>query len=122
MDVQRVARLVKRTKADAWIVIFGSYGILQWFASQSLPCLGLFGRISHLSMAGAGPSKKVAHAAAARRLVELGHRRIVLLTRWAELSHSMRYFLDELKSLGIPVSDYKRPSFNNSPEDLQRSL
>ena len=122
LDVKRVAKLVEKTGADAWIVIAGSNEILEWFASRPTPCFGLFGRISVLPIAGAGPSKNLAYAAAARRLVELGHRRIVLLTRWAAETTTMERFLEEMRVLGIPVGDYNRPVFSDSPEELQRIL
>jgi DNA-binding LacI/PurR family transcriptional regulator len=122
LDVKRVAKLVEKTAADAWIVIAGSDEILEWFANRPTPCFGLFGSISTLPIAGAGPSKNQAYAAAARRLVELGHRRIVLLARWAAEQGTMVHFLEELKAMGIPVGDYNRPVFSDSPEDLQRLL
>jgi len=122
LDVKRVAKLVEKTGAEAWIVIAGSNEILDWFASRSTPCFALFGRMSSLPIAGAGPSKDQAYAAAARRLVELGHRRIVLLARWANQTQTMKHFLEELEALGIPVGNYNRPVFSDSPEDLRRLL
>jgi DNA-binding LacI/PurR family transcriptional regulator len=122
LDVKRVAKLVEKTGADAWIVIAGSNEILEWFASRPTPCFGLFGQTSALPMAGAGSIKKQANAAAARRLLELGHRRIVLLARWARQTIAMGDFLEELKSLGIRVGDYNRPVFDDKPEDLLRIL
>ena len=122
MDVKRVAKLVERTPADAWIVISASNGILEWFASQPIPCFGLFGKISELPIAGSGPSKQHAYAAVARRLVDLGHRRIVLLARWMGEMPSMELFCEELMSLGVPLSEYNRPKFSDTPEALQRLL
>jgi DNA-binding LacI/PurR family transcriptional regulator len=122
LDVKRVAKLVEKTGADAWIVISGSNEILEWFASRPTPCFALFGRISALPIAGAGPNKDHAFAAAARRLVELGHSRIVLLARWAVQQNSMNSFLKEMGALGVPVGDYNRPVFSDSPEELQRLL
>jgi DNA-binding LacI/PurR family transcriptional regulator len=34
----------------------------------------------------------------------------------------MESFLGEMRALGIPVGDYNRPVFSDSPEDLQRLL
>jgi len=61
MNVKRIARLVEKTKADAWIIISGSDEVLKWFSSRSLPCFALFGRYSPLPIAAAGPSKKNAY-------------------------------------------------------------
>jgi hypothetical protein len=44
MDVGRVARLVNRTEADAWVVVSGSDEILEWFSRQPKPSFALFGR------------------------------------------------------------------------------
>lgn len=122
MDVKRVARLVEKTEADTWIVISGSNEILEWFAARPDPCFALFGQISNLPIAGAGPNRKDASAAAARRLVDLGHRRIVLLTRWAGQTPALSYFYEELETLGVPVGNYNLPPFSDTPEDLQRCL
>lgn len=122
MDVKRVAKLVSKTEADAWIVISGSNQIFRWFATQPLPCFGLFGQISDLPIAGADPSKKNAYEVSARRLVELGHKRIVLLSRWTGRVPALDYFHAALKKLNVPVSDYNMPRFNDTPEDLHRCL
>ena len=34
----------------------------------------------------------------------------------------MKIFVEELEALGIPVSHYNRPRFDDNPEDLQRCL
>lgn len=122
LDVKRVARLVEKNGADAWIVISGSDEILGWFAAQAKPCFGLFGSISKLPIAGAGPNKNNAYATAARRLVALGHRRIVVLTRCADQTTAMIPFISELEALGLPVGRYNRPPFGDTPEELQELL
>lgn len=122
MDVKRVARLVKRTKADAWIVISGSYEILQWFAAQSLPCFGLFGKLSKLAIAGGGANKSAAYAAVSNRLTELNHKRIVLLARWIGDCFSRQYLFGAFEARGIPASDYSMPRFTDTPESFHRCL
>ena len=77
MEAERVARMVEQTEADAWIVLAGSSEVLAWFAGQPVPTFALFGRRRGLALAGAGPDKAPAFAAAARILIGLGHRRIV---------------------------------------------
>jgi DNA-binding LacI/PurR family transcriptional regulator len=54
--------------------------------------------------------------------VDLGHRRIVLLARRAGQLPSLEAFYEELEALGIPVGDYNRPVFEDTPEGLQRCL
>lgn len=57
MDVRRVARFVRGTATDAWVVVGGSRDVLEWFASQSLPAFALFGRNRRVPMASASPDK-----------------------------------------------------------------
>ena len=37
MEVKRIARFVKATGADAWVVMAGSRGVLDWFARRATP-------------------------------------------------------------------------------------
>ena len=81
MDERRVGDFARRTKADAWIILAGSREVLRWFSQQETPAFALFGRREGLPLPGTGPDKAPAIAAATRRLIELGHRRITLLVR-----------------------------------------
>ena len=120
MDVGRVARLVEATPADGWIVVSGSLPVLEWFASRPAPTFALFGRRRALSIAGAGADKVPATKELVRRLVALGHRRIVLMARedrrLPEPGAGERAFLDELAAHGIPTGDYHLPAWNGTPE------
>lgn len=126
-DVKKVSRLVKETKADAWVVFSGSREILEWFAGQPTPAFALFGRRRGLDIAGAGPDKIPALADVTRRLVELGHRRIILLTRRTRRilptpdSTEMR-FLADLTANGIPSSAYNLPDWEETVEGFHRGL
>lgn len=44
MDVRRIARMVEKTEADAWVVMAGSREVLEWFSSKPVPAFALFGR------------------------------------------------------------------------------
>jgi DNA-binding LacI/PurR family transcriptional regulator/biotin operon repressor len=118
MDPQRVARMVAETAADAWVVLAGSREVLRWFAEEQLPTLALFGRRRGLPLAGAGPDKAAAFATAARTLIHLGHRRIVLLARprrrLPQPGASEQAFLDELAAHGLSVSSYHLPGWEES--------
>ena len=122
MDAKRVARLVKKTRADAWIVISGSREILEWFAAQPMPCFGLFGKVSELAIAGGGANKRPAYDAAASRLVELKHERIVLLGRWIGDCFSRQYLFGAFEARGIPASQYSMPRFKDTPKGFNRCL
>jgi hypothetical protein len=126
MDVGRVARLVKRTPADAWVVTAGSREVLEWFATQGTPSFALFGGLRDLPLAGAGTAKVPAFVKAVRRLAALGHRRIVYLVREEHRephpSLVARAFLDELKAQDIPHGAYNMPNWEDTPEGFQQCL
>lgn len=122
MDVKRVDRLVKKSGVDAWIVISGSREILSWFAARALPCFALFGKLSDLAIAGGGANKRAAYDAASSRLVELNHKRIVLLGRWIGDCFSKQYLFGAFEARGIPASHYSMPRFTDTPEGFQSCL
>lgn len=126
MDVGRVARLVGQTEADAWVVSAGSRGVLEWFAAQPVPAFALFGRRRELPLAGVGPDKVSATVAATRALIELGHRRIVLLTRRLRRlptpGMSERSFLDELAAQGIETGEYNLPDWEETIQGFHARL
>ena len=118
MDVRRVARLVAQTKADAWIVCAASREVLEWFAAQPVPAFALFGRRRGLPIAGVGPDHVSASVAVVRRLIELGHRRIVLLARrqqrLPEPGAAERAILNELAAHGIGTSSFNLPDWEET--------
>ena len=126
MDATRVARFVKRTEADAWVISAGSKEVLEWFSQQPTPAFAFFGRRDGLPIAGAGPDKVPPTAAATRRLIELGHRRITLLVRkqhrLPEPTPSVRAFIDEMEARGIQVGDFNLPDWEETREGYQAIL
>lgn len=125
-DLNRLRRFVSDHPADAWVVIAGTRDVLEWFADQPLPVFALAGRSAGLPIAGATIRKSPAIATAVKRLVELGHRRIVMLVRedrrkpfpgWQE--HA---FLKALESMGIPTGSYNLPDWADTIDDFQRCL
>jgi len=126
MDVKRVARMVERTQADAWVVTGGSPEVLAWFLGEGIATFALFGRRRDLAIAGAGPDKTEAYREVARKLVALGHHRIVLLAmkarRLPEPGLPERAFLDELGAQGISTGPYNLPDWEENPECLQNLL
>jgi DNA-binding LacI/PurR family transcriptional regulator len=126
MDPRRVARLVDRTKADAWIVQAGSREVLEWFAKQPFPAFALFGNLGPVPLPRAAPATGPAIINAVQRLLDLGHRRIVMLAhrerRLPAPGFSEQLFLDQLKAHGIPPSDYNLPDWDDTPKGLQSKL
>jgi len=118
MEAGRVARLVRRTEADAWIVSAGSREVLEWFAAQPVPAFALFGRRGGLPIAGVGPDHVAANVAATRRLIELGHRRIVILARRNRRlpvpGAAERAILDEMAVHGIATNPYNLPDWEET--------
>jgi len=126
MKVERVARMVTGMEADAWLVLSAPQTILEWFVKQELPAFALFGRFRQLPMPGAGLNKIPAFRAAIRRLVELGHRRIVLLqpdhNRKPTPALLVRESLAEMEAHGIKTGPYNIPDWEQSPAGLRKCL
>lgn len=126
MNVTRVAKQVRQSNADAWVVVAGSREVLEWFINEGIPTFALFGRRQRLPIAGVGPDKEQSFREVVRRMTELGHRRIVLLTlkgrRLPEPGAGERAFLDELRMQGIPTSPFNLPDWEEGPEGVHQLL
>lgn len=126
MEVDRVARYVKQNPADAWIVSAASREVLEWFSGQETPAMAMYGRHRELSIAAAFPMVIPGQTAAVQRMIELGHRRIVMLAREErrkpKLSHPEQVFIDQLEAAGITTGDYNLPDWEESREGLSRLL
>ncbi len=125
-DVKRIEKMVKKTKADAWIIQSGSRDILEWFAGQDIPALALYGRFLDLPIAAAGVSKVAAQTDAVTQLTSMGHRRIVMLSQASDHlptpSLGLRMFLEQLEAQGIQTSSYNLPHWESSPKGLHQAL
>ncbi len=126
MEVRAVARLVKNTQADAWVICSASREVLEWFTQQETPSFALFGRRRELPIAGIGPDQVSARRTAVQRLLELGHQRIVVLSRDSQPGggpgQADRVILEEMATNGLPIGPYNRPSWKNTAEDFYRVL
>jgi hypothetical protein len=126
MDPGRIATLVSRTNADAWIVVAASFEVLQWFAAHPAPAFALFGPMTGLELAGAGPRKAPALVAATRTLLGFGHRRIAMLVRPRRREPvpgvPEQAFLDELRAHGIAPTSYHLPDWDETPERFHAML
>lgn len=126
MDVGRIRRFVKSPEADAWVVVGGARDLLNWFAAQPMPAFALFGRSVNVPLAGTSPKKAGVYAEVVKRLVEMGHRRIVLLAREERRKPTPgfleRLFLDELEKHGIRTGAYNLPDWEESAKGLRDLL
>lgn len=125
-DLGRVAALVEKTEADAWVVMAGSRELLDWFASRSQPVFALFGHFIGMDIAGTACHKSSAIATAVKALSGLGHRRIVMLARPGRKlpvpGLSERAFLESLEAEGIPVGEYNFPLWEENKDGFLRCL
>lgn len=126
MDVRRISRMVEETEADAWVVLGGAADLMEWFAGRAAPVYAIFGRRRDFPIAGVGPDKRAAIIEATRRLVGLGHRRIVLMARprrrLPKPGLSEQTFLDEMAEQGVPTGEYNLPPWEESPDGFHERL
>ncbi|PQJ28723.1 hypothetical protein BSZ32_09565 [Rubritalea profundi] len=104
MDARRIARMVGEIEADAWVVLGGTREVLEWFLLQKIPAFALFGRRRELKIAGIGPDHVPALTEATRRLIDLGHQRIVLLDSIYKFSEPGAFGGAVLDALSLAVS------------------
>jgi DNA-binding LacI/PurR family transcriptional regulator len=125
MDVKQLARMVEKTEADAWVVAGGTGEVLQWFMLQKVPAFALFGRRRQLKIAGIGPDAIPAIVEATRRLINLGHQRIVYLDSLYKVSEpgtAGTAFSDALSAGGITAGSYNLPGWEGGVEGLYAYL
>ena len=124
-DMRRLARMIKDTDADAWVVTGGSKEVLRWFVQRQIPVFALYGDKSQLRIAGIGLNMQPAIVVATRRLIALGHRRIVMLESGLTLSDpapSSAAFIDEMTAHGITVGNYNLPGWEGGLEGIYNCL
>lgn len=126
MKVHKVAKVVEGMKVEGWIVLAGSREVLEWFAEREEPVCAIYGAFHNLPLAGIGWQKEGAYREIVRKLVALGHRRIVLLTRKDRRVPQPRFaeqaFLDELVSCGICPGPYHLPDWEDHPDGFREGL
>jgi len=120
MDAKRVARVVAASDADVWVLRGASREVLTWFTHQQRPFLAYAGHYPpDVPIASVAAGLVAPTVTAIRRLIELGHRRIVLLTRGTA---KPPFFLQELESHGIPTGPYNLPDCGVDAKTFHRSL
>lgn len=126
MNLGEIAGFIDKTEADIWLVLGGSREVLEWFADRPQAAYALFGRQPAVDIAGTGTFKTPALAWAVDRLVALGHRRIVMLTRPERRKPVPgiyeKRFLETLERHDIPTGAYNLPDWEDSPADFRRCL
>ncbi|MBT8045313.1 MAG: substrate-binding domain-containing protein [Verrucomicrobiae bacterium] len=125
-NAKSVARYVEKRPADAWVIIAGNREILKWFAASPIPAFALFGRHTGLPIASSSPLKGPALVSVVERLVEMGHRRIVMMTRkerrYPRPGPLEQKFLDSLEARDFTVGKYNLPDWEEHPAGLHACL
>lgn len=125
-DPKLVAQLVRKTEADAWIILAGSRGVLEWFASQPVPAFAVFGNRVGIKVPSVSPNKPPVIAEATRHLISLGHRRIVLLARRAvrlpQPTAGLAAYLDTLREHGLQPSEFNLPDWEETNAGFHECL
>jgi DNA-binding LacI/PurR family transcriptional regulator len=126
MDLQKVIRFVRANPSDIWIVMSASHEILTWFSKQPFPTMALFGRRRSVPIAGVGPDKTDAIVEMTEKLISLGHRRIVMMSReerhFPHLGLQERTFRETLDKNDILVGDYNLPKWKNNASGFKDCL
>ena len=126
MNKRRIAQIVNNTKADAWITLAAPKEILEWFAKHEIPTFAVFGnRLEQVKIAGASPGKSHPVVEATQTLIELGHKRIILIIRKHQrdpITKSAQAFLDTLQSNDIQTSDFNLPDWEETAEGFNELL
>jgi DNA-binding LacI/PurR family transcriptional regulator len=124
-DLRRLARVVDKAHADAWLVVSGSLDVLTWFAARPVPAIAIGGRRGILP-AGVGMDGAAAFGEATRRLIALGHRRIVFVCpgewRLPVPGRIVEIFRRELSAHAIPAGDYHVPDWTETSAGFQALL
>ena len=127
-SLPRLKRMVADFPADAWIVVDGSSALLGWFVERKANILAIGGQIGTLPVSSVSPSLVTAGTSAMQRLVELGHRRIVLICSRNERAgahlaqHTVQSLLAVLAACGVKISAYNLPEWDETPAGLQSLL
>lgn len=126
MNPDRVSRYVKSQPYDAWIVCAAPKQILDWFSKQSTPAFAMFGSLIDFPIAGAYTDKRYEMLDLIQELIDMGHRRIVNISRKERLvpkrSIFESMFIEKLHDNGISTSEFNLPIWGPDPADLHRCL
>jgi len=116
-DPGRIFRMVTRLEMDAWVVAGAEMGLLEMMASAGISLISL-GGAEHPAIPCVGLKSGEALRNCTRRLITLGHRRIVLVAppNWRKpiLTPLVKLYLSELADAGIAPSAYHLPDWDQS--------
>jgi DNA-binding LacI/PurR family transcriptional regulator len=126
MSTERIKRIVESIEVDAWIIYAGSQETLQWFSEYKVPSFAIYGRLNSANIPGMGIRKLHIDEMLVDRLVELGHKRIVLIVREERrkphCGRAEKIFLEHLEAHDIQTGPYNIPDWEETPAGLTQCL
>ena len=125
-ELKRITQYVQKIECDAWIVCSAPRDVTEWFATYPTPTFLLSGRRRGITIASVGPDKAIAIATATQRLIDLGHRKIVMLVRPERVipapGNQERAFMQTLEKNGITPGPYHFLQFDDVAQGIQKKL
>lgn len=125
-DPVRIAKLVAATPADAWVLAPAPRVVQEFFAAQPVPVMAIGKLYPDVPVAGVHVSVIPAYCEVTRRLIALGHRRIVLVCppSWRQPAPGLivQAFTAELAAHGIAAGEFNVPDYEPTTEGLHTLL
>ena len=126
-DAGRIANYLAGMRADAWVVVAPRREVAEWFAAQPFPAIAIGGSNPDVILAGTAALASPARVEAVRRLLALGHKRIVMIClshlRQPAPSLPVLSFTAELDAHHIPWSyPYNVPEWEETPAGFRTLL
>ena len=125
-DVGRIKKLIAATPADAWVLAPAPREVQELFAAQSVPVIGIGSLFADVPMASVQADGAPVFRDVTRRLIALGHRRIVMICprAWRQPSPGLlvKAFTDELAAHGIKAGEFNVPDYEPTAEGLHTLL
>lgn len=124
-DPQRILRMVQRLDMDAWVVAGDELGLLGLMASLGNSLIAL-GGAEHPAVPCVCLKSNEALRECTRRLLELGHRRIILISppNWWKpvITPLVQVYMSELTKAGITPSGFHLPDWNSTADNFRAIL
>lgn len=126
-ETGRIAAYFAEMQADAWVVLSPRPQVLAWLATQPVPAFSLGTLSRESALAGAIVDGQPSIAAATRRLLALGHQRLVFIgqsgVRTPRPGTKAEAFIGELKAAGLRWNHgYNLPEWEETPEGFRALL
>ena len=125
-DPARIGRMMEKCQADAWVISGAPAALADWLSDNSTPAILLGGQHGKHPFAHASMNSSKAIHETVRRLIELGHQRIVLvcLPDWVRPKPGamVQAFFKQLADAGLPASEYNAPWHEATPQGCSNLL